>query len=376
MLLFKRVFFFFVGLILLYFIWSKLDRKVELPAADGQFRAYNEIGANVGKGNLVGIQPYMMPIDYSSEEAFYNKTKSYLLSAKQKSVLNSKSIVVFPEYYSSWLVAINEKESVYFDRSSEKALQTVVLSNFFSFFYNFLNAPKVTDKIKYSLFATKSEAMAAVYVNTFSKLAKEYNVTIVAGSILLKNPKIVDNQIVIQSGPLYNISAVFGPNGQLNPNLIKKVYPIIDELPFVCKSNVNDIPVFNTPAGKLGVLICADSWNTACYNVLKSKGVQILAVPSYSALDNAWALPWNGYSGTETPKDAKKDLQIITEGEAWHRYAMAGRAKKEGNILKGINVFLRGKIWDLGSDGATIMLSDSASKAYTVDGPTLSVVWL
>lgn len=360
-----------------YWIWSEMGRDHMRPPQDVNFRAFDSFGTDTGKGNLVGIQPYMLPVDYANEDAFYNKMNSYFEEAKHKGWLNAKSIVVLPEYLGTWLVAANEKTIVYATAQSGVALQTVALSNFFHYIAKYLSVPDgVTDKAKYALFAMKTQQMAGIYQRTFSRIAKDFSVTIVAGSILLAEPMVEDGELKATGGKLYNTSGIFRPDGTLDSQLVKKLFPITDERPFVCSAKPNELPVFDTPAGRLGVLICADCWNSAAYQILKKKGATLLAIPSYSALDNVWGVPWDGYSGTPTPPEAKTDVGKITEGEAWYKYSMGGRAKQEAGITKGINVFLRGKIWDLGSDGHTLVLNDSLMVSHKIAGPGLTCLWL
>jgi hypothetical protein len=57
----------------------------------------------------------------------------------------------------------------------------------------------------------KAEIMAKIYGNVFKKIASTYQVHIVAGSILLPNPKVENNEIIPQDGLMYNVSAVFRP---------------------------------------------------------------------------------------------------------------------------------------------------------------------
>jgi hypothetical protein len=98
----------------------------------------------------------------------------------------------------------------------------------------------------------------------------------------------------------------------------------------------------------LGVLICADSWFQEGYQVLKQKGVKILAVPSFCSINFGWQIPWTGYSGWPTPAQAKADIGILTEGQAWLKYAMVGKAFTVGNMQAGMNVFLKGSYGILG----------------------------
>jgi hypothetical protein len=202
--------------------------------------------------------------------------------------------------------------------------------------------------------------MANAYFKTFSYLASKYEVTIVAGSIILPEPY-TDEKGVLRVKPgekLYNMTAVFNPNGSMSPQLVKKIYPIEDEKGFVCAADLNALPVFDTPTGKLGVLICADSWYP-----------ELLAVPSYATGDGLWGKPWAGYNGGAMPGDVdKNDVGKITEREAWKKYAMGGRVAS-AHIGFGVNVFLRGKLWDLGSDGETVVTGDG----HVLDGSPINI---
>jgi predicted amidohydrolase len=364
-----------VGLVT-YIIWASTGRDLPLPAADSNFRAVTTWGVDSGRGNLVGIQPYLLPPDYSSETAFLAKMDGYFREAKKRHVLTPKSIVVLPEYVGTWLVAANEKRRVYAAKTAGEALQTVVLSHLVDFFKAKLTAPdSVADPTTDAVFRMKAPGMAGIYGRVFSKIARTYGVTVVAGSILLPEPGMTNGQLIIGEGRLQNVSAVFRPDGSL-AGLVRKAFPTREEQQFLCAASSADNPVFDTPAGRLGVLVCADAWFPQAYAALKTKGATLLAVPSYSMLNDAWLLPWNGYSGFPTPADARADVGKIREGEAWQRYTMPTRAPREAGIRRGINVFLRGKLWDLGADGGTIMLRDSARLGPMVNAATLSVVWL
>ena len=364
----------------LYGWWTTADRNPYASPTDSPIANVHVVGNNRQKGNMLGIQPWMVPLDYSTEERFRDKIRGYLTAAKERGlIVPGKTIVVLPEYFGTWLVAVDEKVSVYRALTVQDALTTMVLSNPVRFIRARWNAPHTAqDKIKHAVFAMKGLQMAEIYTNTFTRLASQYHVTIVAGSILLPDPAVQNGKLIVGNGPLYNVSAVFHSDGRLDSQLVRKVYPITDELPFVCPANPADVPVFDTPVGTLGVLVCADSWNSPVYKTLKEKGATLLAVPSYSAGDGIWQTTWRGYSGTKTPAEARADVGHITEGHAWLAHAMAGRATPEAGIKKGLNVFLRGDLWDLGTDGTTIILNDTSEPktAPRVDGAALTCLWL
>ena len=66
----------------------------------------------------------------------------------------------------------------------------------------------------------------------------------------------------------------------------------------------------------------------------------------------------------------------LSEGEAWERLALAGRLKASG-AHAGITVFLRGHLWDLGSDGRSLVV-DGDGHTLAPDGPGARLInlWL
>lgn len=366
-----------ISLIGLYLLWAANGRGVGMRDSF-KLDVVESYGDSTSKGNVLGIQAFMQPTDYASEANFKAKIKDYLMAAIKKDLwIQDKTVVVFPEYIGTFLVTANEKESIYSSKTLQEGLQTMVLSNIGSFLKTYLTAPDgVKDKVKYAVFAMKAHEMAKIYQNVFGELAAKFGVTIVAGSILLPNPSVENGILTVNDGLLYNTSMVFDENGKLNPNLIKKAFPTADELDFVCPAKPDEIPVFETPIGRMGVLVCADAWFSESYKVLKSKGVEFIVTPSYSNGYDNWNKKWTGYSGAKTPADAVESIGKITLGEAWVKHAMAERAKNEAGVKKGLNVFLQGNLWDLGADGSTIILNDSAKATQHIGKAALVNLWL
>ncbi len=339
-----------------YFLWASLGRTP--PKVDVKLHLDSSyvLNADSGKGNVVGINTYMTPDDYASAEHFQKKLDGYLGFCNEKGWLNPKTTVIFPEYIGSWLVLEGEKNSAYTATTVDKALRGFVLSNFFSYLHSWFMAPdSAADKVKHSVFSTKGQRMAGLYKNTFSKLAKKYSITIIAGSILLPNPEVKGNEIITHKGSLENITAVFNPDGSMQPKLSRKAFPIADELPFVRKCPPSDLPVYSLPLGKTSVMICADSWFPEAYKTVDQEGLQLIAVPSYTTVDHSMATKWAGYSGFDEPADVDTtDIGRITLREAWLKYTMPQRIKST-RAGYGMTVSLRGKLWDLGTDGELIV---------------------
>jgi hypothetical protein len=137
--------------------------------------------------------------------------------------------------------------------------------------------------------------------------------------------------------------------------------------------------VFETPAGRLGVLICADSWYPQAYVPLKEHEISLLAVPSYDVFGmQKWNQAWLGYDGWQSPADiAHDDVMKITEAQAWAKYSLAGRIRSSGAPY-GMNVFLRGKLWDqdLGGRPATLVSGNDVFVEEQTQKAAILSLWL
>lgn len=179
----------------------------------------------------------------------------------------------------TWLVLANEKGDLYQAQTLEEAMQLMVLSNLPKFATSYAEA-KGEDRVRDGLFRMKSGTMAQIYQDTFARLAKKYGVTIVAGSIDLPEPEVESGMLVPTSGELQNIAAVFRPDGTMYPDIVRKMFITSDEAAFVSPAGFEQQLTFDIPAGRLGVLICADSWYLEPYQTLTDQSPDIIVVPN------------------------------------------------------------------------------------------------
>jgi hypothetical protein len=365
-----------IAALALYYYWRS-GTGYSGPTGRQPAVTFEKVSLDSGRGNLVAIQPFMYPQDYASAKAFEDKLDHYFRIAQQRGTFNAKTIVALPEYLGTWLVALDEKSSVYSSRSVTEAFTTLVLRHPLNFLWHYFLSDE-PDRDKAALFRVKSTEMAEAYQAVFRSLASQYRVTVVAGSVVLPGPEVVNGQLrVNRNDRLYNVSAVFRPDGSIDPMLVKKVFPIVEEQGFVNAGSADELPVFETPAGRLGVLVCADSWYPEPYSALKNRGADLLVVPSYSSPDSLWSTDWKGYNGAPFPADVdRSDVGRISEGEAWKKYAI-GKRSGEAGIQNGINVFLRGSLWDLGSDGHTLYVRRGVLGEHPAPtGASIVCLWL
>jgi predicted amidohydrolase len=336
----------------------------------------SEHGRDRGCGNLLGLQPCVTAHDYASAGTLSAKLDTYLEAAAQRGWLNARTIVVAPEYLGTWLAAAGENDRVYNASTRSGALFSLIARHPLRFAAALLRTTE-RDRAAAGLFRMQAEGMAATYQAVFSRLARERRVTLVAGSSMLPAPVVQDGVVRAGRGPVESVSAVFGPDGRAHPALVRKVVTTNEEKPFATGAPLESLPAFDTPAGRLGVLICADAWYPAAYARLKQQAVDFIVVPAAILEAGLWSRPWGGYNGAATPPGVDPaDVGVLTEGQAVHKYSLPGRIHDAG-ARAGVYVFLRGGVWDTGTDGYSFAVADGrvVLEART-DGAALLNLWL
>src|SRR5690606_21388423 len=71
------------------------------------------------------------------------------------------------------------------------------------------------ERLDEALLRMQAAQMASDYQQLFSDLARDYRITLLAGSILLPEPRIEGGRLIAGDGPLRNSSLVFGSDGSL-----------------------------------------------------------------------------------------------------------------------------------------------------------------
>ena len=353
----KRLISSLIFLLFCWLIWAYYGRNQPYPIPQSHLSVVQEIIAqDSSERSLVGIQPYMEVKDYFYQATFKKKLSLYLHEAQKKGFLTGKSAVLFPEYLGTWLVLEGEKHAIAEEKTMTGAMTLLVLSNFFEFTLYHIQSQK--DQAAATIFRMKSRKMAKSYFLTFSELAKEFNTTIVAGSIILPEPRVINGELEIEPrGKLFNASFVFGPDGKIIGKPILKAFPIASEQDFLTAEQPSQLPVFELPIGKTAVLICADSWYHEAYENAKRNEAELILVPSYCTGEGTMNNLWQGYSGYEEPIGTDlSDIGKITEQAAWEKYALPGQIGKT-SASYGMNVFLRGELWDLGTDGQPFIIA-------------------
>ena len=363
-----------VAAVTAYLVWTQ-ERPVAHYLSDLRITLAVNEGEPADRGNLLGIQPELFPADYQSLERLHLKLAAYLQKAREQGLINEKTIVVLPEHIGTWLMLTGEKNEVYQALHAKDAMNWLSASNPLLFARAWLSATgdNRTDDAYLRMKATR---MARDYQLLFGGLAKEFGVTLVAGSIALPNPSVSQGQLQVGHGALYNASLVFNADGLPQGQPQRQLYPIYDERGFITPGDENVISVVDTPAGRLGVLVGSDSWYPDNYRKLNEHGAQLIAVPAFVLGRDTWDRPWRGFKSVSTPPEISLKPEELSEGEAWRRLTLISQ-QPISQAIAGMSVFLRGQFWDLGTAGHSFLSNNGQISADgDARGARLLNVWL
>ncbi|RMP63607.1 hypothetical protein ALQ18_00289 [Pseudomonas marginalis pv. marginalis] len=363
-----------VAAVAAYLVWTQ-ERPVAHYLSDLRITLAVNEGKPADRGNLLGIQPELFPADYQSLERLHLKLAAYLQKAREQGLINQKTVVVLPEHIGTWLMLSGEKNELYQAVHLKDAMNWLSASNPLQFARAWLSATG-GNRMDDAYLRMKARAMARDYQVLFGGLAKEFGVTVVAGSITLPNPSVSQGQLQIGDGALYNASVVFGADGLAVGQPQRQFYPIYDEREFIEPGDENLVSVVDTPAGRLGILIGSDSWYPDNYRKLNEQGAQLVAVPAFVTGRDTWDRPWRGFKSVSTPTEISLKPEELSEGDAWHRLTLISQ-QPISQAAAGMSVFLRGQFWDLGTAGQSFLSSNGQIAAdRDAHGARLLNIWL
>ena len=357
-----------------YLVWTQ-ERPVAHYLSDLRITLAVNEGEPADRGNLLGIQPELFPADYQSLERLHLKLSAYLQKARDQGLINPKTIVVLPEHIGTWLMLSGEKNELYQATHVKDAMNWLSASNPLQFARAWISA-KGDNRMDDAYLRMKAPAMARDYQVLFGGLAKEFGVTLVAGSIALPNPSVSQGQLHIGHGALYNASVVFAADGLPIGDPQRQLYPIYDERGFIAPGDENIVSVVDTPAGRLGILIGSDSWYPDNYRKLNQQGAQLVAVPAFVTGRDTWDRPWRGFKSVSTPPEISLKPEELSEGEAWRRLTLISQ-QPISQASAGMSVFLRGQFWDLGTAGHSFLSNEGhVTAGNDARGARLLNIWL
>lgn len=189
--------------------------------ADLRSAPVDQLEQNVQQGNLLGIHPQLFPSDYRHPATLRLKLVAALDKARVLGLLGEHSVVALPDHIGTWLLLRDEKPEVYAAHSFAEAQPRLALNHPWQFLRSTLQSQSFAE----ILLRSKATQMAIDYQQLFSELAREYRITLVAGSLVLPQPSLRDGQLRVGSGPLYQFGLIFNADGQVVGKPFLRTWP-------------------------------------------------------------------------------------------------------------------------------------------------------
>lgn len=287
------------------------------------------------KRQLCAVQMQWHPSDYRDAASFELKIRSLMNRFQNKADPQYPSLVAFPEDVGAPLVFLGELESIKGAKTLSQAVFKVIRRHLPALFRL---------RLKYrvgwfrALALYKGAEMAQVYLDVFSKMAREYRVYLAAGSVLLPEFPGLDQgapMFALQDGCIYNMAFLFGPDGRcLGYQKKTHLVPGLEDAAGfdLCAGSLESLKVFVTPLGRIAIAVCLDCFKAPVVAYLRSQNADILIQPS------ANSKPWT-----------------LEEQRDW----MAGcwQAMQEGNAFQAaVNPMMTGTLFDLSFEGQSSIL--------------------
>jgi predicted amidohydrolase len=285
------------------------------------------------KGNLIAVQAKTDLADYRSGEAFHAKIASLMRQTAREADFSLPTLVSFPELIGMYLTFVPFFwDDVRDETSLEKAGTKIVMKNIARVPEEHRTTPE--GAARYLLFIETALEAEAIYVETFSSLAREHGVYLAAGSIALppiEHEPSKGGRHIGDATKVYNMSYLFSPRG-VCLRRVPKVYvtPGFEERVFDGAPKSDLVPV-ETPLGRVGTLVCWDGFHESLVEHYDGLDVDILLKPSYNQHS------WNGPS---TYDPAHK------EGENWLNTGCPSIIQGRENIRYGVNAMLVGAVFE------------------------------
>ena len=209
----------------------------------------------------------------------------------------------------------------------------------------------------------RASGNAALYLKVCQALASEYGVYLVSGSAPMPHYRLEGKRLLRDGSNLYNQTLIFGPGGELIGSA-DKVFLTPDEQAGgvdLSPGSLDELRVFPTPAGDLGVAISLDAFRSEVIDRLAAQGCTVLLQP------DANGSPWTGKEGIYPPGAAPRDQPLAWLESSW-------QVTDSGQIRYAVNPMVVGNLLDLTFDGQSAITgpeqeSPPEPRSYALSAP-------
>ena len=330
------------------------------------------IGTDKNYANMVAIQPYMIPADYSSETRFYEKLESYIVKAKRSGFLKERTTIIFPDHIGTPLYLIDERKEVYTSKTLDE-----MFSNLNSTKYPNLKRTNFTTKIdltKYFL-DEKSKLVKDTYISTFSKLALFYKVNILAGSIVLPISSLSNGELNFIENDRKVYGFMFDNKGKITQKVERKyLYSFETEFLISGKPPEEGLVVPGIP-NKMAVLFSGDTLLPISYTRI-IQVTDLWVSPSFKLTSENMdysKIEISGEIQNPSKSNFKESDSLLTSRELWNKFSTPGRHASTSSKSY-LQVFLNGEFYDYKLDSWSCANSKSSGKQDFIEPRKTSAI--
>ena len=208
-----------------------------------------------------------------------------------------------------------------------------------------------------------SDENAALYLHTCRDLAREYGVYLCCGSAPLPRYRLSAAGLEREPGVLTNQTVIFGPGGELIGCTDKVHLTPAEEAGGVdlTPGRLDELRVFPTPVGDLGVAISLDAFRADVIGRLEAQGCTVLLQP------DANAAPWTALEGLPPDPAHLRDQPLAWLESSWTVTAHSP------TIRYAVNPMVVGNLLDLTFDGQSAITGPAAEapqpRSYVLTAP-------
>jgi len=295
----------------------------------------------VPKIDLFAAQTVVSPETHVSEAAF-RATMGRLVRACAARRGDGPALVVFPENVGSFLALSSLGRLGTHVRSTAAAIGLALLRRP----GHLARALRVTGPRASAALLAVGNEVRRVWEETFSELAREHGIAIVAGSAMVPDGT---------ASAVYNTALTFDPSGR-RVNETRKVHlvPEIEDGLGLARGAAEDLDPVELPVGPVSTLICYDGFAVphtrrepgfrALGGDVAAEGARIVAHPAA----NPW--PWDG------PWVHAEPGHPILRREQWRAEGIETQLRGMDGVRYAITAHLLGEILDQRFDGRSEIL--------------------
>ena len=201
-----------------------------------------------------------------------------------------------------------------------------------------------------AFFLLGAEAAYRAYTEAFAGAARDFGVTIQAGSGFLPFAENEPSKgLHFKSGRVYNLAHSFAPTGRLLARHAKiHLTDGPESLLNLSRGELHQLTPVETPVGRLGVAVCLDGFYDSVLAHYDALACEIIVQPSANFA--SWSRPW--------PSDPS-----LSEGDAWLTRGLSAGLTNRLHLRYGVNPMLVGELWGLRAEGRSSIVASVPTEA-------------